>query len=157
MGVSFMLSLPSPLLPQDSDYRAKAKEDIALVSEYMSAYSEEHMSHVDLVWRRSHAVSLDVMASAAAILSGKSSGELYSVTGRLPLFTGTHEPKDCLYAQHDLVLAEAVRLTCMFPEHCEFTTSTAILTVHWNTVFGTQHGSLVSRVSVVSSLSVQWQ
>ena len=41
--------------------------------------------HVDLMWRRSHAVSLDVMASAAAILSDNSSGELYSVTGRLPL------------------------------------------------------------------------
>ena len=71
MGVSFMLSLPSPLLLQGVFNRPKAREDIALVSEYMSAYSEEHMSHVDLVWRRSHAVSLDVMASAAAILSGK--------------------------------------------------------------------------------------
>ena len=69
MGVSFMLSLLSPLLPQD--FRDKAMEDIRKVCEYMSAYSEEHMLHIDLMWRKSHAVCLGVMALAAVILSGK--------------------------------------------------------------------------------------
>ena len=70
MGVSFMLSLPSPLLPQSFN-RDKAKEDIRKVCEYMSAYSEERMLHIDLMWRKSHAVCLGVMALAAVILSGK--------------------------------------------------------------------------------------
>jgi len=69
VGVSFMLSLPSPLLPQLFN-RGKA-EDIHKVCEYMSAYSEEHMLHIDLMWRKSHAVCLGVMALAAVILSGK--------------------------------------------------------------------------------------
>ena len=69
MGVSFMLSLPSPLQPQFP--RDKAVEDIHKVCECMSAYSEEHMLHIDLVWRKSHAVCLGVMALAAVILSGK--------------------------------------------------------------------------------------
>ena len=70
MGVSFMLSLPSPLLPQFDFSRDKAVEDIHKVCEYMSAYSEEHMLHIDLMWRKSHAVCLGVMALAAVILSG---------------------------------------------------------------------------------------
>jgi len=64
-----MLSLPSPLLPQFN--RDKANEDIRKVCEYMSAYSEEHVLHIDLMWRKSHAVCLVVMAIAAVILSGK--------------------------------------------------------------------------------------
>ena len=70
MGVSFMLSLLSPLLPQHFP-RDKAVEDIHKVCEYMSAYSEEHTLHIDLMWRKSHALCLGVMALAAVILSGK--------------------------------------------------------------------------------------
>ena len=40
MGVSLLLSLPSPLLLQGTLNRVKAKEDIAKVSKYMSAYSD---------------------------------------------------------------------------------------------------------------------
>jgi len=66
-----MLSLPSPLQPEIHFPRDKAMEDIGQVCEYMSAYSEEHMLHMDLMWRKSHAVCLGVMALAAVILSGK--------------------------------------------------------------------------------------
>lgn len=78
-----MLSLPSPLQPQPDLTRDKAVEDIRKVCEYMSAYSEEHMLHIDLMWRKSHAVCLGVMALAAVILSGKAvQCELSIVYGR---------------------------------------------------------------------------
>jgi len=73
VGVSFMLSLPSPVQSQlfQTFPRDKVEGDISKVCEYMSAYSEEHMLHIDLMWRKSHAVCLGVMALAAVILSGK--------------------------------------------------------------------------------------
>ena len=76
-------------------------------------------------------------------LEWKSSGELYNVNCQLPMVAGTHEPT---FKSTKLKLLGL--LACLL--HCELTISTAVLSVHYNTVFGTQHDSWVPRVSVLS-------
>ena len=62
----------------------------------------------------------------------KSNGELYSVTCRLPLFVGTHEPSFIVTLNVQGVNMACFWLkplslrTCMFPESCELTNHTAI-------------------------------
>ena len=62
----------------------------------------------------------------------KSNGELYSVTCRLPLFVGTHEPSFIVTLNTQVVnmacfwLKPLSLCTCMFPESCELTNHTVV-------------------------------
>lgn len=131
-GVSFMCPLPSPLLPQDPSDREAVKEDITKVCESMSACSEEHVTYRPYVndvtcyilWMLCHQLRPSWVA--------KSNGELYSVTCRLPLFVGTHEPSFIVTLNAQGVNMACFWLkplslrTCMFPESYELTNHTAI-------------------------------
>ena len=67
-------------------------------------------------------------------LEWKSSDELSNVNCQLPMVAGTHEPT---FKSTKLKLLGLLAASYT----CELTISIAVLSVHCNTVFGTQHDS----------------
>ena len=131
-GVSFMFPLPSPLLPQrDPSRREAVKKDITKVWVHVSlqlgaCYIQTlcEWCHMLYLWMLCHQLRPSWVA--------KSNGELYSVTCRLPLFVGTHEPSFIVTLNAQGVNMACFWLkplslrTCMFPESCELTNHTAV-------------------------------